>query len=128
MTPIEACQKARAEFVVEREMIDKKIEALDLAIKALGGGAAKPARKPAKPRPAVKPNGANGHASADDMNGAADLVLSALRDCPAGMTSRVLRDELGWPPIKFKAVLGSLLAAGKITKFGERAGTGFKVA
>jgi hypothetical protein len=127
MNAIEACQKARAEFVVEREIIDKKIEALDLAIMALGG-VEKPARKPAKAKPAAKPNGTNGHASADDMNGAADLVLSALRDCPAGMTSRVLRDELGWPPIKFKAVLAALVTGNKIVKFGERAGTGYKLA
>lgn len=125
-------ENVRAEWIADKAKLEEGIAGLDSVIamlKARGEEAPKKSEpKTRKPRDAAKANGSANGRAAHDVEGAQKTLLAELEDCPAGMTSRVLRDELGWPPIKFNAVVEAALAAGKITKFGERGGTSYKIA
>lgn len=126
MTGLKALAKLRAQFAAQVEEAQRKLAVIDNAIAVLGGEP-EAAPKPRKKRVA-KTHGANGHAPAQEIGDAQAILLSELKDRREGVTSRVLRDDLGWPPTKFKAVIAAAIASGKVVKFGERAGTGYRLA
>ena len=119
---IEAYRTVRAALVARRDKIDQTIALLDAAIADLGD-----APEPAKPKAPKARARKNGSAGEPDFS-APTMVLDALKEAgPEGITSAKLRDELGWPVGKFKMVVGALVTDGKVVKFGELAGTGYRL-